>query len=457
MASLPGLHLRRSLGLRRKTILVDQFVPKDHKDGLLFAVPGRRRAETVYNAGARGVVAPSAQVVDALGSYIHSVNGIITPAQANVLRIGGGIDLDSRRLGIFLEGLRENTCLQSEAMNLSPWTNQGAPVAINDITAPDAALTADKLVENSSTSAHGVSQTISITSGQKQAVSVFVKKGERTDFILWVQGAPVPNSGDVNVWFDVNTGVRGTVSAGIDDSGIDNLGNSWYRCWLVFTAVSSGATNYILRMGDGEVSVYLGDGSSGLYLWGAMCEEDVPFPGSYIKTEASATTRAADDLRYDNTSQVNVKAAEGTFYLAYSSEGEPGDNNRLISLLKVSPTNGWRIYSNLSGEGLFQFFSDGTTIGLLNLGQIETRGATFVICVVWKENDYRVYLDGVEKANLASGAAPADINATIYIGQTNDQISQSFANMAHLHGYDSAHSAARVLRNTREIQAWLGI
>ena len=89
------------------------YLPAD-LDGCLFVAPLRVDAKNIYNAGG-GVdaLAPATETVDALGSYIDPDTGLITPAQANVLRIGGGIDLASRLKGGLFGALRKNDCLHA--------------------------------------------------------------------------------------------------------------------------------------------------------------------------------------------------------------------------------------------------------------------------------------------------------------------------------------------------------
>ena len=454
---MPGLlHRARSPQLAR---LQGQYLPGD-LSGLLFCLPLRHRAETLWESGKHKIVSPSTQTVDADGYSIHPITGRLLKARANKLRIGGAIDISSKRKGAIFESERISTCLWNEELNRDGlWSPIRSSVSANAIISPDGNTTADKLVEASdSGQTHILRQAISVTSGQKVAISIFVKKGERTEILLQAGGTAAPAA--ATVWFDLDAGTKGTVGAGVDNSDIDAFPNGWYRCWLVFTADASDVFNFELFPGSGsETHTYNGDGSSGLYPWGAMCEENVAFPGSYIKNEASATTRAKDDIQYSNASEVNCKAAAGTIYIASTPQfsGTEGEAHYLFSIMGTND-GVYALHHGADGKIRYVVKSGGVTVAnLTNASFTLTRGTPYVWTFVWDGSDFRMYRDGGNEVADTDGNAPTSMRTTIFLGQDHTGGQQADANEAHFHIYDSAHSAARVLRNTREIQAWLGI
>lgn len=159
----------------------------------------------------------------------------------------------------------QNLVLQSQTFDVSPWTNAQISVTANATTAPDGTTTADKLVENNVNATHAVYQSIGTTSGSC-TWSVYAKADTRSwlNLTAYVAGAR-------NTWFDLTNGVVGTVASGCTAT-ITSVGNGWYRCSVTTTG---GATTYFecwLANGN-NVTSYAGDGTSGLFVWGAQLEQ----------------------------------------------------------------------------------------------------------------------------------------------------------------------------------------
>jgi hypothetical protein len=81
---------------------------------------------------------------------------------------------------------------------------------------------------------------------------------------------------------------------------VEKLPNSWYRVSLsafcVSTAVGIGidcSNGSIPSVGNGGSPFYAGNGTSGIFVWGAQFE-NTPYPTSYIPTTTATITRAAD-------------------------------------------------------------------------------------------------------------------------------------------------------------------
>jgi hypothetical protein len=163
-----------------------------------------------------------------------------------------------------------------EFENASGWSTSNASVVADVETAPDGTLTADKLVENTNTSSHTVNASgVSLTSGLAYTFSVFAKKGERTIIRPLL---PVTSfSGGIEsrgAWFDLDAGVLLSQGEAVISASISALPNGWYRVSITGTCVSSGSGGFILGLSTGdEVSSYTGDGTSGLFLWGAQLEQ----------------------------------------------------------------------------------------------------------------------------------------------------------------------------------------
>ena len=178
-----------------------------------------------------------------------------------------------------------NLLLQSQDFSTT-WTNTRSSEVVNAVAAPDGTVTADKLVEDSSASNdHVINQTASVSSSTTYTTSVFLKAGERTWAFI--------NMVDVGIssyrsWFNLSTGQTGTNDSG-NSSTITSVGNGWYRCTVTRATTSSQTSVRIevgLSTGDGVIN-YTGDGTSGIYLWGAQLSVG-PYPLDYTPTTSAA-------------------------------------------------------------------------------------------------------------------------------------------------------------------------
>jgi small nuclear ribonucleoprotein (snRNP)-like protein len=212
---------------------------------------------------------------------------------------GAGITVD----GYLAEGARTNLCLQSETFGTT-WTPTGSTVSSDATTAPDGTTTADKIVENTATSLHGIYQSVTITIAPT-TWSVYLKAAERT----W--GVVNAYDGFSNLtFFDLSNGVVGTNAVG-NTATIEALPNGWYRCTVERTPAGTGGYFEIYTASADNTATYLGDGASGIYVWGGQIET-AAFASTYIPTTTAAVTRNADVLAYATAG--NFSDTAGTMY-----------------------------------------------------------------------------------------------------------------------------------------------
>lgn len=226
------------------------------------------------------------------GTYIDA-SGTLVSASTNVARFAG----TSRRL--MIEGQRTNSLVRSEALdNTVAWAQVNATVAANTTTAPDGQQTGDTIIEDSVSGGHGINQTISANSTLVYTASVYVKAAARSWLRLQVSDVG-PNQ--LRAWFDLSTGVVGSVSNVGTATGaaatISNVGNGWYRCTLSGIPASANSSSVAMfiraETADGGLGYTGTNGASALVAWGAQLEQ-ATFASSYIATGAAAATRSAD-------------------------------------------------------------------------------------------------------------------------------------------------------------------
>lgn len=159
----------------------------------------------------------------------------------------------------------ENLLLRSQEFENASWTKVGSSVLANAGVAPDGSGTAAKLLETASTSAHSVSQNTNVALNQQYTFSVYLKAAERNWAIVWFDGDTA------GVYIDLSTGTLGNIVGGATAAIVDAK-NGWWRASITKTLTGSGVVRIYAATGN-LISNYTGDGTSGIYIWGAQLEQ----------------------------------------------------------------------------------------------------------------------------------------------------------------------------------------
>lgn len=220
-------------------------------------------------------------------TFVNS-SGYITLATENQPRF----DYDPITLackGLLIEESRANLLTHSEDFSNAVWTVTRTSVSVNQETAPDNALTGDKILEDSSTNTHFFTRSsFSFTSGTSYSLSIYLKAAGRSRIRI--------TSGNTTTWSAGSTFnlANGTIAAtSFGSSRIQAAGNGWYRCTITGTAGATASTVVNFVFSNGVSESYAGDGSSGVFAWGGQIEAGA-FATSYIPTTTASLTRNAD-------------------------------------------------------------------------------------------------------------------------------------------------------------------
>ena len=222
-------------------------------------------------------------------------------------------------LGLLVEEQRTNLLLRSEEFDNASWGKIRASVTANATTSPAGTLTADKLVEDATASN---SHQIVVSPGTASGIhtgSIYAKAAERTQVAIRLDIGTLELA-----IFNLSTGTVISTTSGITSS-ITPVGDSWYR--LTATLVSAASViNFIPQIATGGTNVYTGDGTSGIYIWGAQLEAGA-FPTSYIPTTAAAVTRSADVASITGSAFSSwYRQDEGTVFAIGSTKGVAGSS-----------------------------------------------------------------------------------------------------------------------------------
>jgi hypothetical protein len=228
------------------------------------------------------------------GSYVGA-DGLIKLAGVNEARFDHD-PVTGESLGLLIEESRSNLITYSEQFNDASWAKGNLSVTANTTatTAPDGTNSAEKLIESLDvgTTFHIITSIgFSATSGTSYTYSIFVKAAERTKVIMGFSVGSAFSNFQFGL-YDLSAGTS-SIFLGTPTVSITPYPNGWYRCSVTATATATGTAFASLQLYTTS-NGYIGDGTSGIYLWGAQLEQ-ASFPTSYIPTVASTRTRAADN------------------------------------------------------------------------------------------------------------------------------------------------------------------
>lgn len=333
-------------------------------------------------------------------SYVAS-NGLIVSATNNQPRF----DFDPVTLacrGLLIEESKSNILTFSEVFNTN-WTAARVSIGSDAAIAPSGTQSADKIIEDSTTNSHLIYQVVTYSSGVAYTASVYLKKAERN--YAWIM---FPNgngfAANYGISIDLTTGAVSTSGATAPTSyTVENSGNGWWRVSITATTnATSGRSAYI---GTGTshtvIQSYLGDGSSGVYVWGAQLEAGASAT-SYIRTVGTSLTRNAD-----------IATITGTNFSDWWRAGVGGVTARARTSTVVG-TRPWLQFDDNTVNNLIALRGNTTNPELyikattdqaqIDAGTIAAN-TTYSLTGWWQTNDC--------KARLDSGAAVVDTSATI--------------------------------------------
>jgi hypothetical protein len=191
----------------------------------------------------------------------------------------------------------------------------GTPPYIDVVTAPNGTLTADKLIEDTSFNSHFITQTLGITVvGLDYNFSVYLKAGERTKTDIQAGGV-----GQARI--NLLTGAIETSTFPISPI-VTDAGNGWWRFSVTFNANSTliNPLYRIFTVNNLNQGSYVGDGVSGLYVWGFQLTQSSsvlpyektivgPSNGSAIRVRRTSDS-IEQDFGFDSSGNLDVNSIE---------------------------------------------------------------------------------------------------------------------------------------------------
>ncbi len=241
------------------------------------------------------------KLTTATPNYIYSLRKVTKNAPANAIRVRRSSDNSELDIGFSGNNLdtgslldfvgTENLFIYSDQFDNANWSKSnilafgsGSVANTSATLDPIGTNTADLIVEDSANTTHYVQQFgPTLSSGTTYTFSVYAKKGGR-DWLHLLLPSGVFTSG--SAYFDLANGVLGSTSGGVTAT-ISSVGNGWYRCSISKTATSSAGGNYAILMASANNTIsYQGNGTSGVYLWGAQLNSGST-PNTYNRTSGA--------------------------------------------------------------------------------------------------------------------------------------------------------------------------
>ena len=286
---------------------------------------------------------------------------------------------------LLLEPQRTNLVTYSEDFSNASWTKLRVAVSANIAVSPDGTTNADKIVENTENNSHGVLQSLSNTSGQQYSVSAYVKAAERSWFVIYVGGGPAQGR-----FFNLSNGTLGSALANTPNaSSIVDAGNGWYRCSIVYTATDASSDVTLQTATADGTNIYTGNGTSGIYIYGAQTEAS-SYATSYIKSEGAATTRLADTCSMTGISD-KIGQTEGTMFLDFEIQTTGQDMVVMNIYNETTKVNGMYFYLTSANE--LQAYVDNPTSLVIITSGVLAQGR-YKAALAYKANDCVFYLNG---------------------------------------------------------------
>jgi len=255
---------------------------------------------------------------------------------------------------------------------------------------PEGVQNAYKLIPNTTNGVHLMTNTTS----NNAVYSVFAKQGGYKRF-RFNSGS----SGDGFASYDLNLGqVVGSGGTYYIDSGIVDYGNGWYRCYLVLGATAGLTTTMAIEDNSGSVA-FIGDGTSGIYVYGMQAEAG-SYATSYIPTYGSSVTRVGETCgNAGNASTFN--STEGVLY----AEIEALDNTgglRLMQLSDGSNNNRVSLYYDGNSQAIY------SNVVINNSANPLIHSITITdyikVAVTWRENYFSLWVNGTEVSSDTNGS-----------------------------------------------------
>ena len=290
---------------------------------------------------------------------------------------------------LLLEPQRTNVIESSEYFDGSLWSATNITITNNDAESPEGIDNASKIILDSGSSSScelRLQNNKSVTLGDDYTFSVFAKADEFDKIELDFSDSRMGST------YVVANLTNGTITLRGNDNtsdSIEDYGDGWYRIILTGTAIATGTTALIFRLGANPT----GDGTSGFHIYGAQFEEG-SYATSYIPTYGSAVTRNAETC-LDAGNADTFNDSEGVFYTEISTLSLSDTSERRITISNTSNNSYLRIqYGGTSGTIYLFVYINGVKVADIRASLLDTTNK-HKVAIRYGSAGYSGFVDGV--------------------------------------------------------------
>ena len=305
----------------------------------------------------------------------------------------GNIIPDSGCGSWLFEPQSTNLVTQSELLN-GYWLNSGSNSLISDVISPDGISFSQKVTTTTAGNFKGLLKYESTNWDSKTlTISTFAKKGN-TDWLYFYNIGS--NNGNNGVWFNLDSGLIGTIGAAWSNVKIETFQNGWYRCSA--TLLFGAATNYLYILNSDANNSVFSALNKYAYIWGTQIEENNIT--SYIPTDGTQKTRN-QDVCTNGGSVSTINSTEGVLYFEGSTLVNSG--NRFISL-KDNATSQQRMFLRYdqSGTITYRYYVSGSIQINIVYSAINPLDNNKIACK-WELNNFSLWVNGTKVGEDLSG------------------------------------------------------
>ena len=296
---------------------------------------------------------------------------------------------------LLLEPTSLNLTTYSQDFSQSDWEKPSS-VVTGGILSPDGTTNASKLVidngVDASATGAGLKRSFNISANTPYTYSIFVKKAELHNVQVRV-GAGSANR--AAYYFNLNDGSllrEDNIGFTNVSYSIKDYGSNWWRISISFTnSTVTTLTNYVWTFKNNDYTDDIGDGVSGVYVFGAQLEQKSILT-SYIPTTTQTQSRSPDSaLKTDLSSYTSLTA--GVLYGEFAALSNEDTTYRVFSLSDGTGSEAGRVFIGFGSTNQIYAYLGGTSLGSFT----PTDSTTFHKAAVKYENgSSKLFIDGVQ-------------------------------------------------------------